>query len=301
MGELRIEGDEILAVSPEGKRETLKLDVLYERVAGLRMETGGLVLPDGVKAIRSDGSVTIWVHQTPPRVYKLKWIAKDSPSRFGKDCTYRDITIGLPYMIVLAVFTRSREGYTTLSKLNECFFTNQSLTSLQDPLFYPALLNCSKFDPPDGKPLSWICTQHLVRDFDTEPDENVRLRRGFIALMRCLMEAGFNYSSEEHEASSWFTESSTVSPDIADIDKWQEATKIDPLFVLDLDWLPTNHSVEEVIQRIFKQQNAKSPKFNNAKAIERLVFSHKRQKLRRAKLAKAAEEQPDLAGLIQEF
>lgn len=298
MSELKIEGEEILAISPEGKSESLKLDVLFERAAGQQMETGSLVLPDGVKAVRSEGSTTIWVHQTPPRVYKLKWIAKDSPARFGKGCTYRDVTIGLPYMIVLAVFTRSREGHTTLSKLNECFFTNKSLSSLNDPLFYPALLNCSKFDPPEGKPLSWICTQHLVRDFDSEPDENLRLRKGFIALIRCLMEAGFNYSSEEHEASSWFTESSTVSSDIADIDKWQEATKIDPLFVLDLNWLPTNHSVEEVIQRIFKQQSSKTPKYNNAKAIERLVFTHKRQQLRRQRLAKAAEEQPDLAGLL---
>ncbi len=298
MSQLHIEGDEILAVSPEGKQESMKLEVLFERVARSQMDTGDLLLPDGMKAVRSEGNSTVMVHQSPPRVHKLRWITKDSPARFGTGCTYRDVTISLPYLVVLAVYTRTPEGFTTLSKLNECFFTNKSLSSLNDPLFYPALLNCSKFEPPERKPLSWICTQHLDRAFDAEPDSNLRMRKGFIALMRCLLEAGFNYSSEEHEASSWYTESATVDPRIADIDEWQKATKKDPLFVLDLNWLPTNHSVGEVIQRIFANQGAKSPKFNNAKAIERLVFTHKRQQLRRRLLAEKAEQQ-EMTGLLE--
>ncbi len=295
MSALTIQGSEIHAVSPEGKEATMPLDALYQRVAGVGMETGSMVLPDGVKAVKSDGPITVWVHQTPPRVYKLKWIAKDSPERYGKGCKYRDVVISLPYLVVLAVFNQSRKGFTTLSKQNECFFTNKPLSSLDDTLFYPALLNCSKFEPPEGKPLSWICTQHLDRGFDTEEDTNTRMRLGFKALMHCLLEAGFNYSSEEHEASSWFTESASVDPRVADIDDWQKATAEDRFFALELDWLPTGKTVSETIQRIFKYHGASRPKLTDATAIQKLVFTHNLKK-RRRKLADA----PGLASLIQE-
>ena len=58
--------------------------------------------------------------------------------------------------VMLAAF----EG-DMLSGHNECFFRRRPLEKEDDDLLYPALLNCSKFTPQEGKPLSWICTAKM--------------------------------------------------------------------------------------------------------------------------------------------
>ena len=128
-----------------------------------------------------------------------------------------------------------------IAQENECFFRTEPLRSLNDPVFYPALLNCSKFDPPDGRPLSWICTQFMqdranqIARKSTDP--NVTMRKGMEALLHCLLETGFNYSSEHHELTSWFTVSKEQDPRIATVERWEAETKKDPNFVLDVPWL----------------------------------------------------------------
>ena len=100
-------------------------------------------------------------------------------------------------------------------------FRTAPLESWDDELLYPALLNCSKFTPPEGKPLSWICTQHLnYAALSKETSPGRRLRAGFRALMHCLLETGFNYSSENHEGASWFGESCRVDPRVANVEAW---------------------------------------------------------------------------------
>jgi hypothetical protein len=166
-------------------------------------------------------------------------------------------------------------GALQLGGANECFFRVEPLKSLDDALFYPALLNCSRFEPQTGRPLSWICTQHLkptpaMRD----PDLSKRLTASFSALRHCLLETGFNRSSEHHEQSSWFSESRRVDPRLDTVELWEAASAEKPLFVLDVPWLPTGHSVRQAVERIFKNQQAmvKAPK--TAAALARIVFNH---------------------------
>ena len=111
-----------------------------------RMDSRGVVLPDGVKLLDARGPATIWVHETPPRVYRFKWIAADSPARFGPETRYRQVRIALPYLIVMAAF----DGQM-LSGQNECSFRVAPLEDENDELLYPALLNCSKFTPQKGE------------------------------------------------------------------------------------------------------------------------------------------------------
>jgi hypothetical protein len=161
-----------------------------------------------------------------------------------------------------------------LSGLNECFFRNDPLQSLDDELFYPALLNCSKFHRPEGNPLSWICTQYLDRNsFINEPDTNKRLRIAFRELLRCLLDTGFNYSSEHHEQSSWFTESRRVDPRLASVEAWQQASEKDPLFVLELPWLKTGLSVAQVADRIFKNLKVPVAPVATSADMARVVFN----------------------------
>ena len=275
METITIKGATARAVSPEGQTADIPVQELVRRIAPARMHTGGVVLPDGVVAVLSQGPVTVWVHQTPPRVFSFKWIAKGSRAKFGPGTKYRTVRLALPYLVVFAVFSDQQFGPGCLSQFNECFFRNDPLSSLDDELHYPALLNCSKFTPPDGHPLAWICTQHLnYAELLGQPDVPLRMRAGFKALMQCLLESGFNYSSEEHEGSSWFTESAGIDPRVAAVEKWEAATAANPMFVLEVPWLSTGHSVRQVAERIFQYHEAERAVIQSSADIARVIFNH---------------------------
>ena len=270
-----IQGTEVRAVSPEGKTATLRLEELLARIAPRRMDGCGMLFPTGVRTVIPGGAALIWVYESPPRVHSFRWIANDSPVKFGNGTKYRVVQLALPYVVVLATFIPGEMGRLTLSSANECFFRTAPLKDLsKDELLYPALLNCSRFNPQEGHPLSWICTQHLNRaSFEREPDTNRRLCAGLEALRHCLLETGFNYSSENHEASSWFTESRQVDPRINTVEKWQAASKENPLFVLDVPWLKTGHTVMQVAERIFKNLRIPQPTYSTAGDLARLIFN----------------------------
>jgi hypothetical protein len=276
MARIQIDGTEVQAISPEGKTASMPLPDFMNKLTPRRLDSGDIIYPDGVKALRAEGGVTIVVHQTCPQVHSFKWIAKDSPAPFGSGAKYRNVRIGLPYLVTLAVFRNGPgTGGPMLSEFNECFFRTAPLESFDDELFYPALLNCSKFTPPDGRPLSWICTQHLnLAALAKEPISSRRVRQSLRILMHCLLETGFNYSSENHEGSSWFTESIQVDPRVSTVDAWQDATTADPLFVLEVPWLKTGHALGQVTQRIFKNLGAANGAALNSAALARVVFNH---------------------------
>jgi len=206
----------------------------------------------------------------------LQWIASNSPAPFGRKAIYRTVRIALPYLVVLAVFVPGRGNRIQLNGFNECFFRQAPLKNPAiDTLFYPALLNCSKFDPPDGRPLSWICTQKLnFNSISSQPDDNTRMRTALRALLHALLETGYNLSSEHHEASSWFTESVSIDPRIATIERWVRQTEIDPLFVLDVPWLKTGLTLDQVIERAFDILLASQPEIKSAGDIQRILFNH---------------------------
>jgi hypothetical protein len=273
---LTIEGSEVIATSPEGKTASMPIEAFLARVAARRMDTGGIVLPDGVKVVLSEGPITIWVYERPPCVQRFLWIAPDSPAPFGPGTKYRTVRLALPYLVVLAVFAVDANGALQLTPANECFFRVEPLKNLDAPLCYPALLNCSRFEPQDGHPLAWICTQHLKpAPAMGHPDPNIRLTAWFESLRHCLLETGFNLSSEHHESSSWFTESRKIDPRISSVEAWEAASAQNPLFVLEVPWLPTHHTVRQVAERAFKQQQARPQAIRTAGALARIVFNHK--------------------------
>jgi len=283
--EVVIKGKQVCATSPEGQRACIDLERFIQVVVRLlgQAPQGDCILPDGVKLEKTRGPITVWVYERPPQVYSLKWIAGDSPAPFGKETKYRTVRIALPYLLVLAVFERGAGDHLMLSHRNECFFLNAPLKSPQDKLFYPALLNCSKFEPQEGHPLSWICTAKLdVRSLALEKDHNRRMRESLRALLHCLLETGYNQSSEHNEESSWFTESTGVDPRVSTVEKWERATAKDPLFVLDVPWLETGFSLDGVIERIFQNVGLTSGKVCTAEDVKRIVFNnHSRRRMRK--------------------
>jgi hypothetical protein len=250
-----LEGDEARAGLPEGVSASMKLAELFARLREDAPDSRGAVLPDGVKLLAPLPTGFVAVHQTPPRVYAFRWIARDSPREFGSGTTYRSVRLALPYLVVLAVFERLRGGVPQLSSRNECFFARAPVDArgLDTELCFPALLNCSRLPDDPTKPLSWICTEHLP---PIEPRRrrtlDQSLRSGLQTLLHHLLESGFNRSSEHHEGSSWFTETAAARVDerVASVEAWERASAADPLFALEVAWLPTGRTLGQVLERI---------------------------------------------------
>ena len=184
----------------------------------------------------------------------------------------------MPYVVVLAVFERSPGQVPQLTSRNECFFVNEPLDAngMETPLGYPALLNCSKFPEEPGRPLSWICTQNLDADeFAGRPSLHHSVHDGLRALLRHLLDSAFNFSSEHHELNSWYSESvaAGIDPRIATVEKWEKATDDDPLFVLDVPWLPTGRTLGAVAERIANGNVDRKPRRSRKPSRHRIASS----------------------------
>ena len=273
--EIYFDHETLYAVSPEGKSGSMRLEEFVEKVRGPAADLNSVIRPKGVIYERVEGNAVIWIYECGPKVYNLKWIAADSAKPFGQGTKYRQVRIALPYLIIFAAFAVMPPGRLTLTPSNEAFFSNDRIRSVDAELLFPALLNCSVFNPPDGRPLSWICTQHLDRSFDSESDLNRRMNGGFKALHHCLLEAGFNYSSEHHEGMSGFTASQKVDERISTVEKWEAASAEDSEFVLKVPWVKTGHTVAGVTERIFKRLNATRPPIKTASDVARIVFNQR--------------------------
>src|SRR5262245_29897096 len=112
---ISVKGEKASLLTPEGSELSMSLADLVEEAAG-RADLRG-VRPRGVRLVDSAGDLTVWVHELPPGVRQLKWIAEDSPAPFGPGAKYRTVRIGLPYLVLFAVFKDA-----VLTEFNECFF-----------------------------------------------------------------------------------------------------------------------------------------------------------------------------------
>ena len=271
--------EEAIARVFDGKQLTeysMKVEDLCARVSP-GMSTGPVILPAGIKCVLSQGNITLWIYEQPPRVHQLSWIAKDSPAHFGPGTKYRNVRIALPYLVIAGTFYRDGNGMPNLLQKDECFFRNEPLKSVEDELCFPALLNCSKWPDRNSMvhPLSWICTQYLKQTKQmASPKPEDRFQAGFEAVRYCLLETSFNLSSEHHEGNSWFSESKKIDPRIKTVEEWEKNTAKDPLFVLDVPWIKTGHSVAKLADRIFQQNGASAGAVKTADDLARIIINH---------------------------
>ena len=281
-----IEGERVHARSPEGAEAAMSVADFSEGLRSGLPDTRGIVWPEGTASLEPAGSGFVLVHQTPPAVHGFRWIAADSECEYGPGTAYREVRLALPFLVVLAVFERGgRSGRIQLGGRNECFFASRPLArqGMDTPLFFPALLNCSRFPDEPAHPLSWICTQHLPPDEYARRDSLAHaVHDGLQALLRHLLESGFNRSSEHHELSSWFTETvnAGVDPRLASVEAWEAASAEDPLFVLHVPWLPTGRTLGQVIERIREQRGSR--RIRTAQDVARVVLNSQRHVRRKA-------------------
>ena len=280
---ITITGKKVQATSPEGVTATMSVEQFVHELRPPVMNCGGLVLPHGVHMFFSTRSTTIFFWELPPAVHHVRWISKDSavPYRMGgARVLYEDRRLAMPYVVIVAVFVRDPSGRLVLSGKNEAYFRTAPLDGPDDELLFPALLNISKFPKKVAAkmPLTWICTQYLdMRPLAAEPDFNTRVRQSLKALRQTMLEAGFNYSSEHHELTSYWSVSAEKIPEIADLDRWEQLSREDPLFTLKLPWLPATvrgrpMTVQKLIDRIEKLFDAKDTQPDTSDSLARIVF-----------------------------
>jgi hypothetical protein len=281
-----IEGERVHARSPEGAEAGMSVAEFSEKLLSGLPDSCGIVWPDGTTSLEPTGSGFVLVHQTPPAIHGFRWIAADSESEYGPETSYREVRLALPFLVVLAVFEREgRTGRIQLGSRNECFFTSRPLAreGMDTPLCFPALLNCSRFPDEPAHPLSWICTQHLpASEYARRDSLSGAVHDGLKALLRHLLESGFNRSSEHHELSSWFTETvkAEVDPRLASVEAWEAASSEDPLFVLEVPWLPTGRTLGQVIERIRSQRGGR--RIRTAQDVARVVLNSRSPVRRKA-------------------
>ena len=260
--------DKALVDSYAGSQGSMSVADLVTRM-GPGISTGPGVIPNGVRAILSQGGQTLVFWERPPHVASFQWIAEDSPRPYGPGTKYRTVRIALPYLLIAASFTREGNGVPELNtSANECFFRNQPLRSLDDELLYPALLNCSVMKSPNA-PLAWICTQYLNHRHQSEDP----ICNGLESVRYCLLETAFNLSSEHHEGNSWFGASKTKIPQVETVERWESETNKDPLFALEVPWLPTKHTVKQFAERTFKRLGAADTSIKTADDVARIILN----------------------------
>lgn len=211
----------------------------------------GLAFPDGIKfgPICRDPYV-MFVHQAPPQIRSLRWIANDSPSNFGEGVTYRTVRLGFPYVITLVLFYRSGDRLS-LTKYNELYFSNRPLRSLDDQLCFPALLNVSRVREGD-RFRAWVCSERLK--FPPEANWVQQLE----ALIEHTWNGSFNRSSEHHEGASFYSDAEGLHPDLHPVERWQKATAEKVMFALSVDWRPVPMLLGELIEQIIKENVERS-------------------------------------------
>jgi hypothetical protein len=248
---ITIEGDRVRVAAPEGASATYSVEELARALAPPHLLDLEQPWPPGVRVVRRLDKFVIAVHETPPGLQTLRWIAADSPAPFGPAALYRDVRIALPYVVLVAVMGIDRKGRLAPTPFNETFFATQAVKDLSEPMYYPALLNCSRMRDSTGKCLSWLCVQHLRTSELTRGSSANRGASIVRLLLEHLFHDAFNYSSEHHEGTSWFSETvrARVDPRVATIEAWQEASREDPWFALRVPWLPTQLMLAEVLER----------------------------------------------------
>ncbi|HOW69490.1 MAG TPA: hypothetical protein PKY77_02715 [Phycisphaerae bacterium] len=275
---------QVVATSPEGATARMPLEQFLDRMARPQISTGVHVLPNGVRSVISRSEWSVFVYERAAQATQVRWISPDSEVDYGPGTVYHDYRISWPYVVLLALWGPGPTRHHKVLQGNcEVFWRRKPIENIQsDTLDYPCLLNASKFAAPvaETKPLSWLCTQHMDRSCDREVNETRRLRLSLRTLLDVLLGKAFNRSSERHEERSWYTEYLLRGCDkrFASPQAWEDATRENPLWTLEVPLISTGMTVAGVIDRMFLLQRAMEQRPTSCSDLARIVFNHRQRK-----------------------
>jgi len=192
----------------------------------------GSPMCDGIRFFTSRGNATVAVIEFEPQVRAVHWIDTDCLKPFGEGSRYRKVRLSFPYMVMVVLFVEGR-----LSGSQQLFYRREPISTDQDLLDYPNLLNTAK----GYGNLCWLCLAQMSHVGALSWNKKIE------AVVQHFWEAGFNLSSEYHEGMSYFQKMKDLDPRLKSIAEWEKATQEDPLFMIKIPWKSTGMTIREVI------------------------------------------------------
>lgn len=197
------------------------------------------ITPNGmiVRDIYQRGNLMVFLVELAPGPRTMQWIRDDSPTEYGADSTYRDITVALPWQYFFV--TMDTDG--SLHDKQSVFFRNEPLRSLTDPLCDCHFYNCSI---KSYNIYCWIC----VQTYDTYARAGCSFMERANEFVEWFWYSGFNRSSEHNEGKSFWGENRKKIKDrrVQTIAAWETATKDNSRFALSVPWIDSGYTPQEV-------------------------------------------------------
>jgi hypothetical protein len=208
-------------------------------------------IPEGVRFIRRRGEATVLVIEEKPQLRTVRWLVDDSPAPFGNKAKYRTARLAFPFVIIIVAL---RGG--ALTGYQQCFYSTAPLQRFSDPLLFPNLYNVAH----GYGQRCWLCLANLKKNLvPLSWEEKVREIRTH------LWGAGFNQSSEVHEGNSYWQAMRHIDHRVSSVAAWEEESRKDPFFPLQVNWQPVGKAVGEVMEEML---SAIAPAHAPASAME---------------------------------
>jgi hypothetical protein len=238
-------------------------------------------LPPHIRWRIDAGPLTICVLEYPPQIRWMPWVDEaNSPEPVGPKASYRPRRLAIPYVVLKVPFLEGR--FTGRAEL---FYRNDLLRNIDDPLYWPNLLNVS---PHAYGCLAWICTQHLRQEAH---------QSGIVgtldALLTHLWGGGWNRSSEMSEGNSTFSlmeQQGDCDERIRDVDRWERESIENFRFITSVAWKPVGVTVRQLIDRELKHHRVQRD-LSKVTELVSLLLKPRRSRSRKRSAAQAMLEQ----------
>jgi len=254
--DLRIEiaGEEVVCRQDGSAVLTVPLKEFVTALAE-RTDSSALpeAIPEGVRFLRRRGDAMVLVMEERPKVRTVRWLADESPAPFAKGAIYRMARLSFPFVLVIVVFRGGR-----LTGHHQCFYRTEPFEKLTDPLLYPNLYNVAE----GYGQKCWLCLASLQQDLrPLSWNDKVR------AIRAHLWGGAWNQSSEVHEGNSYWSTLRGIDPRLANLAAWEQATREDPYFTLQVPWKPAGETVGDVMEAMLAMAAAPAPPASAAQLI----------------------------------
>lgn len=264
--ELRIAGTEVQLRSGRRKHAVVALADFVRTLARASGSGPDLLLPRGVRIARRRGDALGVAVEVPPGARRVRWLADDSEAPFGRGARYRELYLGFPFVIVLLVLHRGR-----LTGHQQLYYRTAALSRADDPLLLPNMYNVAK----GYGQTCWLCLQHLRAEPGWTANETIA------AAVDHTFSAAFNRSSDVHEGNSYWEMMRDVDPRVASVDAWEEATRADRFFALQVPWKPAKTTIPAELDSMLGGVEACLPAEPTAAQLAGLVTRARARSARR--------------------
>jgi len=216
------------------------------------------ILPRCVRVWRERSDATAVVLEVPRHARTVRWVASGPGKDFGPGTRYENRFLAFPYIVLLLVFRNGKDtGFQQLYYRREPL---ESSSASEQELLLPNLLNVA-----DGYGQKcWVCLANL------EIDPSQSWSKRIDAVIEHVFCAAFNRSSEVHEGNSYWGSMKGVDPRLESIEAWEQASKENPLFVLDVPWKSAGTTVGAELQWMLDKV-VSLPSLGNATELAGLI------------------------------